>query len=703
MNTLYLDLESYCEVPITHGTYAYAEQAEVMLIAHALNDSPVEVFDNTQPASFYRTGHLAGIVKMAKYADEIVIHNSMFDRTVLHNAFDFGFDIPVEKISDTMVRALMHGLPGGLDKLCGIFKLPPEMSKDKDGRKFINLFCKPQNAKSKIRRATRETHPEEWKGFIEYAKRDIMAMRELHRRLPRWNNVGKELTLWHLDQHINDRGYAVDLDLARGAIAAVGDEQARLAKRTQHLTDGAVSSATKRDEMLKHIARYYGINLPDMQKDTLERRLTDPELPLEFKELLAVRLQSTTTSTSKYKTLVNGVSQDGRLRGTLQFCGANRTGRWAGRLFQPQNLPRPQVKQADIGVGIRALKSGIADLMFDNVMEIASAAVRGCIIAPAGRKLVIADLANIEGRAVAWLSGESWKLDAFRAYDAGTGHDLYKVAYGRAFGIRPEAVDDAAKSGPQRQIGKVMELMLGYQGGVGAFITGAATYGIDLDAMAETAWASIPQNIKEDARKWLYTDKNKQGNYGLSEKTYIVCDSLKRMWRLANPAITNSWNQIGDMTRSAIANSGKRFTRQASKTSPSLVFIRDGSWLRIILPSGRSLCYASPAIEDDGRISYWGIGQYTKQWQKHYTYGGKLVENITQAVARDVMADPMPRIDEAGYEILLTVHDELITETLDSPEFNAEELAAMMSTQPSWAAGLPLAASGFEAKRYRKD
>ncbi|EMS7588382.1 DNA polymerase, partial [Salmonella enterica subsp. enterica serovar Newport] len=203
-------------------------------------------------------------------------------------------------------------------------------------------------------------------------------------------------------------------------------------------------------------------------------------------ELLAIRLQASTTSTSKYKSLMKGVSSDGRLRGTLQFCGASRTGRWAGRLFQPQNLPRPSLEQEQIDEGIEALKAGCADLLFDNIMELTSSALRGCIMAPEGKKLVVSDLSNIEGRKLAWLAGEQWKLDAFREYDEGTGPDLYKLAYARAFNISPDNVDKY-----QRQIGKVMELGLGFGGGVAAFLTFALVYGLDLDELANAALPNI--------------------------------------------------------------------------------------------------------------------------------------------------------------------------------------------------------------------
>jgi DNA polymerase len=499
--------------------------------------------------------------------------------------------------------------------------------------------------------------------------------------------------MWFLDQQINDRGVLMDLELARTAIEAVDSAQKTLAYRTQELTDGHVKAATQRDALLTHLLLYYGVELPDMQKSTLERRVEDPTLPWALRELLAIRLQASTTSTSKYKTLVRAVSSDSRLRGTLQFNGASRTGRWAGRLMQLQNLPRPSLKQEIIDAGIEALKASCADLITDNVMELTSSAIRGCIIAPPGKKLVVADLSNIEGRDQSWLAGEAWKLKAFRAYDNGTGHDLYKLAYAKSFGIRPE---DVTKD--QRQVGKVQELALGYEGGVGAFLTFAAAYGIDLEAMGQQAYDAIPQDILREAEGMLkWTKKQRRSTFGLSDQAWIVCESFKRSWRAAHPAISSMWGELADTVRLAIRKPGVTYPCRMLKVR------RDGSWLRIGLPSGRCLCYPSPAVDDGGQISYMGNNQYTRKWCRLKTYGGKLFENVCQAVARDVLTHNMALIEQAGYEIVLTVHDEVICESPDSDEFNDAHLSSLLANNPPWALDMPLAAAGFETYRYRKD
>ncbi|EJJ7661442.1 DNA polymerase [Salmonella enterica] len=686
LSILYADLETFSETPINCGTHRYAEKAEVMLFAYALDDQPVKVWDLTtgQPMPPDLSAALNAPAVMT------VWHNGgMFDSVVLRHALDI--DLPPERIHDTMVQALAHGLPGSLSDLCDILGVESDKAKDKAGRQLIMLFCKPRPKNSKIRRATRSTHPEEWKRFVSYAGSDISAMREIYRKIPRWNFTSEERALWYLDQRINCRGVCIDTGLAQSAIAAVEQEQQRLAERTQAMTDNEVQAATQRDAMLRHIAAAFGIELPDMQAATLERRIADPDTPPALRELLAVRLQSCTTSVSKYKKLISCVSSDGRLRGTLQFCGASRTGRWAGRLFQPQNLPRSSLAQPVIDSGIEALKAGCADLVCDDIMQLTSSALRASIIAPPGKKLVISDLSNIEGRMLAWLAGEHWKIAAFRDYDEGHGPDLYKLAYARAFHISP---DDVTKD--QRQIGKVMELGLGYGGGVAAFVTFAAAYALDLDALAVAALQGIPPGIRQEAKRWYDESVKQKKTYGLSEPVFIVCDSLKRMWRNAHPETVVFWYELADDVKRAINHPG------VTVICRKLKIRRDGGWLRIVLPSGRAVCYPGIRLVND-EISYMGINPYSRKWQRLRTYGGRLVENVCQAAARDVLAGNMPLIEDAGYNIVLTVHDEVLTEAPDTDDFNDKALSALLSTNPEWAPDIPLNAGGFEAYHYRKE
>lgn len=737
MKDLYCDTETFSAVPLNHGTHAYAAAAEVMLFTYAFGEEgEVQCWDAT-------TGEPMPDDLKEGLEDPKVLtvwqNGGMFDLTVLHAT---GVSqLPHERVFDTLVCALAHSLPGSLDLLCGVMHVEADKAKLKSGKKLIHLFCKPQpfkfaakrkdfpsaktyqEAKAKAAaiwpgRATRLTHPKEWAEFIEYAKSDITSMRALKKKLPTWNYspTGKpaaqwEYRLWLLDQKINNRGVFVDLELVNAALEAADVAKAKLALRTQAMTSGEVQAATQRDVLLAHIFSEYGIFLPDMQMATLERRMEDPETPIALKELLAVRLQSSTTSVSKFKKFKHATSLDGRVRGLLQFAGAMRTARWGGRTVQPQNFMRPTLKPYEIELAIEVIKARACELFYDDIMLVLSNVMRGCIAAPPGRKLVVADLANIEGRVAAWLAGEKWKLKKFIEYDTfvydeegekipdgkgdylRVGPDLYCVAYGKSFGVDPAKITK-----PQRQVGKVQELMLQYEGGVGAFVTGAATYRIDLEAMADEAIQTVPDDTLEEAQGFLaWTIKQKRPTFDLSDNVFVSCDALKRLWRAAHPAISSYWGELKDAFAEATLNPGRKV--QCRK----LVFVRQGAWLRIILPSGRSLCYPSPQVDESGDLSYMGMNQYTKKWERVKTYGGKLFENICQAVARDIMAHGMQPAEDEGYEVVLTIHDELITETPDLPGFNDDGLSAILSRVPVWATGLPLAAAGFSAYRYKKE
>jgi DNA polymerase bacteriophage-type len=397
-----------------------------------------------------------------------------------------------------------------------------------------------------------------------------------------------------------------------------------------------------------------------LTKSTVAELVGGNSLTPEVRELLEIRQQAAATSPAKYKVLLDATSSDGRLRGTLQFCGASRTGRDAGRIFQPQNLPRPTMDADVIETGIAAMKLDCEDLLFSNVTDLCSSAVRGCLVAPEGRKLVIADLSNIEGRVLAWLAGEDWKVEAFYDFDRGVGHDLYVVAYAKGFNVDPEKVVENKKTGDGslRQYGKTMELACGYQGGVGAFRT-----------MGGPAVAAMKD---EDIQP------------------------LVNAWRKSHPNVVKLWHGVEKAAKEAIDKPD-----ELSHFDKLQFDMKDG-WLRIRLPSDRYLSYPKAEIED-GRITFDGTNQYTRKWERIETYGGKLVENIVQAVARDVFMTGMVGAEQHDYGVCIRVHDELITEVPDTSDYTVDQLASIMATKPSWATGLPLAAAGFETYRYKKD
>lgn len=695
MKLVFADTETFSSTNLrTQGSARYAEgdDTEIIVAQWAIGDGEPVIWDCTEhgrPQEF--------LDLLADPDVMFVFHNAAFDRQVIGHCWDV--ELPPERCIDTMAQALAHGLPGGLDKIGQIVGLAPDEAKDKRGRALIQLFCVPRPTNMKLRRATRHTHPIEWQEFLAYGGQDIVAMRAVYYRLPKWNyRPGHaEYALWCLDAKINARGFAVDLALAEAAIGAVAAEQARLKTELSDLTDGAVSSPSKRDELLVHILMEYGVSLPDMKADTLRRRMEDPELPEPVKLLLAIRLEATKTSTAKYKALTNAISGDGRLRNTTQFCGASRTGRDAHRLFQPGNMPRPDMEQEQIDLGIEALKAGCAPLIFSDVMRLTANAVRGCIVAPPGRKLCVADLSNIEGRGLAVLAGESWKIKAFADFDAGIGADLYKLSYARAFNVSPDFDHKTVVGHMMRQIGKVMELGLGYGGGVAAFLTFAAVYGLDLDQLAAAVWESAPAEWLQKATEMLeWFKRQRRSTMGLTDRTWVACEALVLMWRAAHPATVELWKNLEDAFRSAILEPGATFTVRDLKVR------RDGAWLRVRLPSGRYLCYVNPSVSADNTITYHGVSQYTRQWTRIKTYGGKSVENVVQAWARDVLFYRTPDIEAAGYRILVKIHDELLTETPDTDEFSHQHLAALMAAPPAWAPNAPLAAAGFETYRYMK-
>lgn len=661
---LYLDTETYSSIPLKDGVHKYSEAVEVMIVAYALDDGPVNVWDVT-------SGEPMPEALSQALADESVMvwaHNVAFDRTVLKASLGIG--IALERWRCSMCLAYMHSMPGSLDSLCAALEVAQDKRKLKSGKDLVRLFCIPPTEASGRKRATRHTHPEKWQEFLEYAGGDIVAMRECIAKLPKWNLNASELALWQLDRIINERGIAVDLDFCRAAVQAADAEKARLAERASEMTDGAVHAATQRDALLAHLLKAYNVSLPDMQAGTIERRLEDPELPEPVKELLSIRLQASGTSVSKYKAFLRATSSDGRLRGTLQFGGASRTNRWAGRLVQLQNLSRvPKYLKNQYDFAVETIKCGAVELVYQNAMDVIGSTVRGALIAAPGKKLCRADLSNIEGRVLAWLAGEDWKLKAFA-----NGDDLYIEGYSRSFGIPVEEVRaDEEAGGTMRLIGKVQELACGFQGAVGAFGSMAKLYGV---------------NLEEDR----------------------VLE-IVRAWRSANPKIVALWYDLEDAAINAVNNAGTTYTCGRLKLR------RDGQWLRIRLPSGRVLCYPSPRWEPkkivdadtgktvdnpNGGLSYVGLNQYSRRWERLRTYGGRLAENCTQATARDVFAEGLKRCEANGYPVVMHVHDEAICETPDTDEYSGEAVARFLATPPDWAEGLPLAAEGSETKRYRK-
>lgn len=728
---LYLDTETFSEADLKKvGSYAYAEHptTEVIICTYAVDGGPVEVWDCTSQSVMPISLRVA-LRNVMRGRMKIVGHNFlMFDRLIMKHCW--GFDIPVSNTIDTMIWAFRHALPGSLDALCEVLGVSADNAKDKRGKALIQRFSKPTPKNYKIRRYTAETHPDEWALFIKYAVSDITAMREVFHKLPRWGNSEFEDRVLELDQLINDRGFKVDVALAEAAIEAVEKHKAQLQEEAQRKYGG---SLTGKDflPILRELAPAHRIH--NAQKSTLNDLLADDDLPDDARAIIEMRLGAASTASTKYNPLLLGRSSDDRRRGCLQYGGAKRTLRWAGKGFQPQNLARGYYHDDELDKGISALLKGRAHRRFD-VAKLTASTVRSCIIPEAGHKFVVADYSNVEGRGLAWLAGEETALDTFRA-----GLDIYCVTAGKMFGMDP---DDIKKNFKEiRQIGKACELGLGYEGGVGAFVTFAKNLGLDLIEMAKTMDGTFPDHIwaatargyewariQEAKRPPHPGEKDDRPSYILDKKVWRTCDAIKRMWRESHPETVAFWRDLKDGILAAVRNPGREFWAGAHLRRNGERAIRiwrtvefdssgrkvPGWWLCMELPSGRILSYPGIGVsvtketDEDGRVNtnvrikYQGENQLTRQWTTLYTHGGKACENIVQALCRDLLAYAMINVEGGGYPIVLSVHDELVCETPDAPEYTVAELEKLMCALPEWAEGFPLVAEGAEMMRYAK-
>lgn len=733
MSYLYLDFETFSEADLKKvGSYAYAEHptTEVLICTYAFDDEPVQVWDCTNgsdmPGDLHRA--LRRLVKPNSRIKMVWHNGGLFDRLIMKHCWDF--DIPVSNTIDTMIWAFRHALPGSLDALCEVLGVSADNAKDKRGKALIKRFSKPTPKNYKIRRYTAETHPDEWALFIKYAVSDITAMREVFHKLPRWGNSEFEDRVLELDQLINDRGFKVDVALAEAAIEAVEKHKAQLQEEAQRKYGG---SLTGKDflPILRELAPAHRIH--NAQKSTLNDLLADDDLPDDARTIIEMRLGAASTASTKYNPLLLGRSSDDRRRGCLQYGGAKRTLRWAGKGFQPQNLARGYYHDDELDKGISALLKGRAHRRFD-VAKLTASTVRSCIIPEVGHKFVVADYSNVEGRGLAWLAGEETALDTFRA-----GLDIYCVTAGKMFGMDP---DDIKKNFKEiRQIGKACELGLGYEGGVGAFVTFAKNLGLDLIEMAKTMDGTFPDHIwaatargyewariQEAKRPPHPGEKDDRPSYILDKKVWRTCDAIKRMWRESHPETVAFWRDLKDGILAAVRNPGREFWAGAHLRKNGERAIRiwrtvetdssgrkvPGWWLCMELPSGRILSYPGIGVsvtketDEDGRVNtnvrikYQGENQLTRQWTTLYTHGGKACENIVQALCRDLLAYAMINVEGGGYPIVLSVHDELVCETPDTPDYTVPELEKLMCALPEWAEGFPLVAEGSEMYRYAK-
>lgn len=691
---LYYDIETYNEVDIAVGTVNYARTAEVTLCAWAVDDGPVQLWDLTR-------GEPIPILleAVSRNKDAIFMaHNSYFDRQISNAANLFGVQIPVEKTYCTMAQALSHGLPASLQDLCDIYKLGDDKAKLRDGAALVRWFCKPQG-KNKVR-YSEKTHPDKWARFRRYAMNDVEAMRALHKAIPKHNHPYDinhiERKIWMRTEEMNLKGFGVDLELASAAIKTAARLKDESDDRVQYTTAGSVGAASEVAALKDYLKDTYGVDLPNMQAATLEREYANMENPIGARELIGERIAASKASVSKYKKLIQCATPQQRMTGTIQYCGAAGSGRDAGRTFQPQNLPRPPAWFED---PVRAeevidyIKDDIVDIMEEDPMVCLSAALRGAIVPAKGNKLIASDLSNIEGRMVVWLSGEDWKLDYFRNYDAGNiKFDNYIAAYAKSMGTAPETVTKA-----QRQVGKCQELSLGYGSGVGGLLQFMEIYRVDVAQLAIATEAVADKALwAETYRKYDWAVKNRF-DYNLPKSEWTACDYLKQSWRMAHSKTAQLWADCETAFRQAYVEPGVWH-----KAGEHLAYRRSGQWIYCRLPSGRLLCYLQPKIDENG-ITYMSMNQYTRKWCRTKIYSGKFVAHATQASARDLLFHNMLDAEDQGYATVLRVHDEVIAEVPDKNIFTAQGLSNILATPRAWCPDLPLAAEGFETPiRYRK-
>ena len=652
---LLIDLETYSSADITKtGAFKYAEAPdfEILLLACAWDDGPVQVIDMTdrEPVTDERTAAkaaaLASVVAGITDPDTVkVAHNSAFERACLTRYL--GRDLPPEEWEDTMILAAMNGLPLSLDAAGAALELRDQ--KIREGTALISYFCKPCKptiANGGRTRNRPEHAPDKWERFKAYCKRDVEVEQAIYRRLRSFPVTDFERKVWALDARINERGVLIDTEFVAAAIAQNEAFTTRRMAEMRRLTGLENPNSVAQ---LKDWLETAGMSADSLNKaavQELKDKATDPTT----RRVLELRQQLGKTSVTKYEAMQNAVCADGRVRGLLQYYGAGRTGRWAGRLVQVQNLPQNHLAGlALVRELVRERDLETLELCFDSVPDVLSQLIRTAFVAGEGNIFHVADYSAIEARVIAYLAGEKWRMDVFRS-----GGDIYCSSASAMFRV---PVVKHGVNGHLRQKGKIAELACGYGGGVGAL----RAFGAD--------------------------------KMGLTEEEM---QDIVTQWRAASPAIPRFWRDAESAAVRAINNPGRTTTVPCG-----VKYRRDGDALRCRLPSGRILSYWDAKLDTDGSICFMGLNQTTRRWEKTGTWGGKLVENIVQAYARDCLAVAMVRLAEEGWKICFHVHDEVIVEAPIGTSW--EQVAEVMGRPIDWAPGLLLRGDGYSTPFYRKD
>lgn len=660
MDHLSIDLETFSSVPIAKAgaqKYIASPDFEILLFAYSLNGAPSVCCDIAQ-------GELLPDWVLDALCDPQCLkhaYNAAFEWGCLSKFM--GRQLPPEQWRCTMFHGLYAGYPAGLDATGRALGLPEDKRKLSTGKALIRYFCvpcTPTKSNGGRRRNLPNHDPARWELFKEYNAQDVTTEMEIERRLslitvPDWLQ-----RQWETDLLINARGVAVDMEMVNGALEIGATVRERLTQEAVRIS--GLSNPNSVQQLSAWLEQETGEEVTDLRKDTVAKMIAQaPDIP-EVQRMLEIRQELGKTSTKKYDAIEQAVCPDGRVRGLLQFYGANRTGRWAGRLVQVQNLPRTYTQPLELARNlVKQRKLDNLRLIYGSVPDTLSQLIRTAFVASDGNVLIDADFSAIEARVISWLAGEQWRLEVFKTHGK-----IYEASASQMFGVPIERIKKGNPEYALRQKGKVAELALGYQGGAGALINmGALDMGIPED------------DLPDIVQRWRDTNKR-------------ICDLWYKMNSAAVEAISTGCSVgVGRLLVSCEYDAA-----------------HEVEYLTVLLPSGRKLYYNSPQIGENKwggpSISYMGMDQTTKKWKRIETYGGKLVENCVQAVARDCLAQAIESLEKEGLSVVFHIHDEVVidcradTATLD-------DVVNIMSRPIPWAPGLPLNADGWVGGFFKKD
>lgn len=693
-----IDFETFSEIDLVkRGVFNYATDAstEALCAAWGRFGEEPKLWLPGEPCPDELADHIL-------FGGRVRAWNAQFERLIFKYVMGpkYGWPVPATtQFVCTMVESLAMSFPGKLEHAAKALQL--DVLKDEHGSRIMLKLCKPRRPTKKDKRTrwTREMVPLQFDHLYQYCIQDVRTEQAAAERLVRLKPSEQEF-YWR-DQEINDRGITIDLELVRVMQEVVDQEKEVLDEQMRIITDGEVASTNAAKQLVVWLAKggivWPASQNPSVDKDNVIRLLGRDDLTEAQRKAILIRQEAAKTSTAKLEKFESMACPDSTVKHGLQFHGAS-TGRDAARGVQAQNFPRPRKKTPILKV-IESLLAGadaeLIDLLYGSPMGVIADLLRSCIRARKGHILYTRDASQIEARMTAWLAGEQAVLEAFRKYDLKLGPDIYRVAAAQIYGKRPQDITD-----DERQVGKVAVLALGFGGGAGAFASMAKIYGVDLATIFQSVWDLAEPEFQEKA---LEAWKQRGKSSGMRKAAWLTAELIKLAWRAANPNIVQFWRDLEDAAVSALLHPGETF--RVGK----LKFRKTGSFLRMVLPSGRSLFFAYPRLERTTtpwgkatwKIYFFAVDNQTKRFLEWSLWGGLICQNAVQAAARDVLFEAVVRLEDAGYPNIMRVHDECIHETPE--DFGDEdEFHRLFVQAPAWAPDLPLAADGWSGVRYRK-